>query len=153
MTDKINFCAEREPMHLPPRAFECPICFLVLTNPVSCSRCGKMLCERHVADLRECPFCKDTPFKTQVERGVRQLLDELPYPCKYCKSAIPKGNLDVHEVNCPKRLRHCGVAGCEFESCESTDALRHLRGLFHDRNTIIISLVSQNFCAMTYRRV
>ena len=32
-------------------------------------------------------------------------------------------------------------------------ALLPIRGLFHDRNTHIISLVSQKFCARTYQRV
>ena len=113
-------------MSLPARAFECPICFQVLTNPVSCSRCGKFLCEEHLARISECPYCKDKPFRPQVERGVRLLLEEIPYPCKYCREKISKGNLEVHETNCHKRPRHCGVAGCEFESCEQTEALRHL---------------------------
>ena len=113
-------------MSLPARAFECPICFLVLKNPMSCVRCGKILCEEHVVALQECPFCKEKPFRTQVERGVRQLLDEVPYPCRFCNSPIPKGNLDVHEANCPKRSRRCGVTGCEFLSCEQADALRHM---------------------------
>lgn len=93
---------------------------------MSCVRCGKILCEAHVAALRECPFCKDKPFRAQVERGVRQLLDEVPYPCQFCASAIPRGSLDVHEANCAKRPRRCGVTGCVFVSVEPADALRHL---------------------------
>ena len=90
-------------MSLPASVFECPICFQVLTNTVSCSRCGKLLCEEHVARISECPFCKDKPFRPQVERGVRLVLEEMPYPCKYCREPISKGNLEVHETNCHKR--------------------------------------------------
>ena len=113
-------------MDFPAHVFECPICFQVLTNPVSCSRCGKLLCEEHVARISECPFCKDKPFRPQVERVLRLQLEEMPYPCKYCREPISKGNLEVHETNCHKRPRHCGIAGCEFESCEQTEALQHL---------------------------
>ena len=98
----------------------------MLINPIPCSQCGKLVCEEHLAHISECPFCKDEPFRPQMERGVRLLLEEMPYPCKYCRDPISKGNLDVHETNCPKRPRHCGVAGCKFESCEQTEALRHL---------------------------
>ena len=113
-------------MSLPARAFECPICFLTFTNPMSCVECGYILCKEHVEGISECPLCKEKPFKAQVERGVRRLMNQVPYPCRFCKSSIPKGDLDVHEANCPKRQRRCGVAGCNFESSESTDALRHL---------------------------
>ena len=113
-------------MSLPASVFECQICFQVLTNPVSCSRCGKLLCKEHVARISECPLCKDKPFRLQVERGVRLLLEEMPYPCKYCREPISKGNLEVHETNCHKRPRHCRFAGCAFKSCEQTEALRHL---------------------------
>lgn len=122
----MNNYADREPMSLPARAFECPICFLPLTNPMSCIECGYVLCEEHVAGILECPVCKEKPFRAQVERVVRRMMNEVPYPCQHCKSPIPKGNLEVHEANCPKRPRHCGIAGCNFKSGESAEALRHL---------------------------
>ena len=113
-------------MSLPARELECPVCLEVVTNPVCCAACHQVLCEQHVDELRECPVCKAVPFKTVVELGLRRVMEGLPFPCKYCKSPIRKGNLEVHEANCPKRLRHCGAAGCEFESGEQTVALRHL---------------------------
>ena len=113
-------------MSLPTCAFECPICSQPFKNPMSCGGCGYILCEEHVDGIPECPNCKEKPFRAQVERGVRRLMNLVPYPCRHCNSSIPKGDLDVHEANCPKRQRHCGGSGCEFKSCEPTEALRHL---------------------------
>ena len=113
-------------MSLPARALECPVCLEVVTNPVCCAGCHHVLCEEHVPELRECPVCKAVPFKIVVDFGLRRIMEDLPFTCKFCKSPIRKGNLDVHEANCPKRPRHCGAAGCDFESGESDAALRHL---------------------------
>ena len=78
---------------------------------MSCSRRGKLLCKEHVARITEChPFFRDKPFRPQVERGVRLLLEDIPYLCKYC-IPISIGNLDVLEADCSKGPRHCGIAG------------------------------------------
>lgn len=118
--------ADREPISLPVQAFECPICLLVLRNPVSCNLCGSMLCKDHVAEIRECPICQERPFRVQSERGVCRLMNDVQFQCKYCKRAIPKMDLEVHETNCPKRPRRCGAAGCKFETLIQADGLRHL---------------------------
>ena len=122
----LNVDAEDETVNIPARALECPICLEILTNPISCKQCNKALCEKHEDQISECPLCREKPFKGIKEQGIRQLLNELPYPCKYCNDQISKCNLEVHELHCSKRPRHCGVAGCEFKSIESTVALRHL---------------------------
>ena len=121
-------CAGREPMSLPARALECPVCLEVVQNAVSCanSACRYTICEMHAGELRECPQCKSTPFKTIVEFVLRRIMEDLPFTCKFCKSPVRKGDLDVHEINCPKLPRHCGAAGCEFESGGPAEALRHL---------------------------
>lgn len=91
----------------------------VLNVTTSCAK-------EHVANFKECLICKETPFRAKVETALKRVMKKLPYPCKYCSSPIPKGKLDVHEANCQKRPRHCGVTYCEFESGGRADALRHL---------------------------
>ena len=117
-----------EPLSLPVRALECPICLEMVKNAVSCagSGCHYTICEVHAAELKECPQCNSTPFKTVAEFALRRIMENLPFLCKFCKSPIRKGDLDVHQNNCTKRPRHCGAFGCEFSSCESDEALRHL---------------------------
>lgn len=111
---------------LPASEFDCLICRSLVKNPMSCMRCHKFLCEEHVAALRKCPFCNDTPLRMQEAVGVGVLLDALPFPCKYCKSAVPKVNLDVHEANCDKRPRVSVPVGSESESVEWADAVQQL---------------------------
>ena len=78
-----------------------------------------------MARLKECPFCKDIPFQFNLERGVRLLLQEMKYPCKYCNEPFSKGNLEVHESYCNKKPRHCGVLECNFASNNKNEALQH----------------------------
>ena len=112
-------------MSLPARVFECPICFQVLTNPVWCSRCGKLFCEEHVARISECPFCKDKPFRPQVERVVRLLLEEMPYPCKYCKEPISKGNLERSKCTKLIAINSRATAASQVASSSLANRLKH----------------------------
>ena len=112
-------------MSLPARALECPVCFEVVQNAVSCAHCHKIICEVHGTELKECPQCRAAPFKTVMEFGLRCVMDDLPFPCTFCKSPIRKGDLNVHEANCPKRPRHCGAGGCQFASDDMEEALHH----------------------------
>ena len=102
-----------------------PVCLEVVKNAVSCAHCHKILCEVHGTELKECPHCRAEPFKTVMEFGLRCVMEDLSFPCKFCKSPIRKGDLNVHEANCPKRPRHCGAGGCQFASGDMEEALRH----------------------------
>ena len=120
---------EDERSRLPAYVFDCLICYMQLSNPVGCVMCGKMLCNEHVAGLLMCPFCKDKPFRTEEQRSVRFLMEEMLYACGHCKGKFSKSNLNVHEGHCSPSEpipRYCGVEGCEFQSADRTAALIHL---------------------------
>ena len=111
-------CTDREPMSFSSRDIECIICLQVLINPVTCSSCAKSICEEHAAGLRKCPNCQKEPLRFEVNRGLGLVVDQLQYPCRHCKTPIPKMNLDVHEKHChgPNFQRRCCVPVCEFDS-------------------------------------
>ena len=114
------------PSSLPLTTIECQVCFEVVENAVHCIQCRQFLCERHVAQLHECPFCRATPFKLQIEYGIRRLVDQLPVSCAFCLQHIKKGDLNVHVNHCQHRPRNCGVNGCGFQTSFKEEALRHM---------------------------
>ena len=94
-----------------------------------CTRCRKFICERHTAKLRECPFCSLAPLSVEVDYTLRDLVDQLPVECSLCHQHIKKGELDIHTKHCTQPPRQCGVDGCDFQTNNKREALRHVADL------------------------
>ena len=123
---KIFYSTWTESQGLPASILECKLCFEVVEKAVHCVRCKKFICERHKANLRECPFCRLVPLKVEVDYTLRDLVDQLPIECSLCHQHITKGELDIHTKHCTQPPRECGVDGCAFQTTNKSEALRHV---------------------------
>ena len=111
---------------LPLTTMECKVCFELVENAVHCVQCQQFLCERHVAEVNDCPFCNAVPFQVEIDHSIRRLVDQLLDECQFCGRRIPKGDLNVHMKHCPQLPRNCSVSTCRFQTGIKEEALRHL---------------------------
>lgn len=105
--------------------FECFICTEIVNEAVHCSQCWKFLCAAHLGQLTMCPFCKMTPFHTEIDVSIRRLVDQTNIECKYCKERITRGDRIIHMTHCQKKPRRCGIAGCYFETGNQKEGFNH----------------------------
>lgn len=117
---------------LPLAALECHVCYELVENAVYCLQCKQFLCERHVARVHDCPFCRSTPLRVDIDHSIRRLVDQLLVICQYCSQLIHKGDLSAHLNHCSKRPRNCGVNKCSFQTGNKEEALRHVMEVHGD---------------------
>lgn len=101
--------------------FKCKICKNILLNPYDCSKCGNTFCFNCINRLKQnkmsCPFnCKSFDI-TPSSYGLKKLLNQLKFECKYkkkgCKEILPYMNIENHENNCPYNVTTCPNAECK----------------------------------------
>ena len=95
--------------------FCCEICSLIIWDPVSCSECDQLYCEKCIDDWikksKDCPHCRKIFTKTNLNRYVKNMLYEVKLTCPSdeCKKEIKYGDMITHiqkecphiEVSCP----------------------------------------------------
>ena len=105
-----------EPLSLPVRALECPICFKVVKNAVSCvgSGCHYTICEVHAAELKACPQCKSMPFKTVVEFALRHIMENLSFLVSSAKDPSTMATSTCTRQTVPNALVTAAPSGANF---------------------------------------
>ena len=86
---------------------------------IFCLQCDNNISKVTVTEVRLCPHCSSPTFVNTVERlGVTDFPSP-PSKTSHCPDR--KRGIDMHDANCDRRLRLCGVAGCPFATANSHD--------------------------------
>ncbi len=119
-------------MPLPGEEILCPICMDPPENAVECVECHNFFCEKCVKQQNSCPLCKAQPLKIQINVALRRLVERMRVPCEFCNTPNPKGEVQTHKKNCPKRPRTCSIGNCQFSSNNEAQAISHFTASHKD---------------------
>lgn len=92
----------------PDKKLSCPICLLVLGDPVMDSSCGQMFCAECVKDVHRCPMClEENPNFTRAPVYVHDNLCELPkVTCTVCAQVmVAVTAYDHYHKECPRLVK------------------------------------------------
>lgn len=100
-----------------PEDFNCPICMLVVNEPVEHSKCRKFFCRECLLDARlgqKCPQCRHSLVDTIINMHpfVRDQYEKLRIRCEHggCPEIFPLSSKTRHITNCgfrPVVCAHC----------------------------------------------
>lgn len=87
---------------LDPENFMCSISMEILDDPVCCVKCINNFCKKCAKQLKQCPFCKASPFKFEENRQLKRLLANLTFVCPNNCGKVFKSEKerDEHVLNC-----------------------------------------------------
>lgn len=102
---------------------KCPICNEIPLNPISCEKCGKVMCKLCSDNLNKCPF-RCYPFnKKQINKALQNILNSFMFKCifynKGCVEKIKYENFLFHINNCEYQLYKCIIPEIHFEGMKS----------------------------------
>ena len=87
---------------LDPENFMCSISMEILDDPVCCVKCINNFCKKCAKQLKQCPFCKASPFVYEENRQLKRLLSNLTFVCPNNCGKVFKTEKerDDHVLNC-----------------------------------------------------
>lgn len=91
----------------------CPVCFERLRPPTACCVNGHAVCNNCKQRLARCPKCC-SKFSEEKHTTLSQILEALPFSCKYKDCAELTQDIDHHEKWCgyrPTTCRRCEWTG------------------------------------------
>ena len=116
------------------QAFHCPICLLVLKDPVLCGNehvfC-KSCIKKHLENSSSCPKCRETLTVDTLKpasRTVKEYISELNIHCDFhprgCPEIVQVANLERHVASCGFSPVKCSNDGCDAV-VNTRDKLHH----------------------------
>ena len=114
--------------------FHCPICFLVLKDPVMCKNehcyCSSCI-KKHLEKSASCPTCREhlsVDTLRQASRIVKDYISELNIHCDFyprgCREIVQVENLKRHVASCGFSPVQCSNEGCDAV-VNTRDKLHH----------------------------
>ena len=91
----------------PPKEMHCPICLLVLRDPILTGCCGNHFCQSCIQQVRKqhkpCPLCKHRGFNVMLDKFFIRKVNELKVKCpkseEGCAWTGEMGNLQKHTAS------------------------------------------------------
>lgn len=80
------------------KEFECPICFCIMEKICEFDKCGHLLCEKCIIQIKECPLCTDKEIAYHLSKYLERKLMNLKIKCSIenCNKIISLNDLVVH---------------------------------------------------------
>jgi hypothetical protein len=124
----------------PSDQFECPICFCIMKDPVSCPE-GHTFCRHCVSkhldvQAQTCPTCRVplTKEKLVPSRLIRSLIDDSEVHCPSvelsCDWTGKLRDAELHYIHCPFSITSCPHSGCD-EICIQKDLPVHMKNCLY----------------------
>ncbi len=143
--------------------FHCPICFLVLKDPVMCKNhhvfCSSCI-KKHLENSQTCPTCREHLSVETLNKAPNIVTDyilELNIRCDFysrgCPEMVQVGNLKRHVASCGFSPVQCSNEGCDAV-VNVRDKLHHeaevcdFRKLKYHDSSQLVSEVKDLMCRM-----
>ena len=96
---------------------ECPICLQFPFEPIQCSKCLKIFCEKCQIN-NKCPICRDYFEKKELDRILKNILGKLLLRCPNCDKYTKLNKIKVSEyIN---HLKSCDYSDYQCLTCKKT---------------------------------
>ena len=96
---------------------ECPICLQFPLEPIQCSKCLKIFCEKCQIN-NKCPICRDNFEKKEIDRILKNILGKLLLRCPNCDKYSKSIKIKVSEyIN---HIKSCDYSDYQCLTCKKT---------------------------------
>jgi len=88
--------------------YKCPICFILLYEPMQSTPCGHLVCENCVVQMtNKCPICR-TECTYFLDSRVKREIQNTLISCPFCQDKIIFVDILIHlKNNCTKNMIEC----------------------------------------------
>ncbi|CAF1091688.1 unnamed protein product [Rotaria sp. Silwood1] len=101
--------------HLLDTKYICPVCLLILRNPIQWSKCGHRQCQSCVDDQHavtiKCPQCQFETLRVEMlfDRGFQNDMKSIPIDCAFCEWSGILNNYQKHldESHANPKCEYC----------------------------------------------
>jgi hypothetical protein len=136
----INFYEKELFLQSPSDQFECPICYCIMKDPVSCPEghtfCRHCLSKHLDVQAMTCPTCRVLLSKDKLvpSRLIRSLIEDSEVRClseEYsCDWTGKLKDAELHYVHCPFSIKSCPHSSCD-EICIQRDLSVHIKSCLY----------------------
>ena len=94
---------------------ECPICLQFPLEPIQCSKCLKVFCEKCQVN-NKCAMCRELFEKKELDRVLKNILGKLLLKCRNCEKHLKSNKIKVSEyIN---HLKNCDYSDYQCLICK-----------------------------------